>query len=325
MPGEGWLSVSERRSITRGIPSKPNQPPAPSSVRSCVSFSVRKVAGVRLAVREWGLADGVPVVFWHALGPVTTGEYAAELAGPLVARGARVIAPDGPGHGASPKLRRSGYQTRALAQVLDALLNDLAAERAVLIGHSWGAMVAAHYAAARSERVSAVVLLDAGYGDPRDQPGAEPLSYEERLAHARAASDSWRWGNRDAFDADARDGLRRWTPELAEIFRAGLRADGDAVVARVAPEARAAIQDELYRGSISSTWRALAQLPVLMLVATEPPDLDAYRAEAVARFQAAVPAADVRRMEGASHDLVADLGPALGELVAGWLRSEGVL
>jgi pimeloyl-ACP methyl ester carboxylesterase len=290
-----------------------------------VSFSVRKVAGVRLAVREWGPADGVPVVFWHALGPVTTGEYAAELAGPLVARGAHLVAPDGPGHGASPKLPRAGYRTRALAQVLDALLDDLGTERAVLIGHSWGAMVAAHYAAARSERVSAVVLLDAGYGDARDQPGVELMSYEQRLAQARAANESWRWADWDAFDADARDGLRRWTPELGEIFRAGLREDGDAVVARVAPEARAAIQDELYRASITSTWSALAQLPVLMLVASEPAELETYRAEAVARFQAALPAAEVRRMEGAGHDLVADLGPELGELVAEWLAREGLL
>ena len=301
------------------------QPLARRGVRSGVPFSVRKVAGVRLAVREWGPADGVPVVFWHALGPVTTGEYAAELAGPLVARGAHVVAPDGPGHGASPKLPRSGYRTRALAQVLDALLDDLGAERAVLIGHSWGAMVAAHYAAARAERVSAVVLLDAGYGEPRDQPGVEQLSYAERLEQARAANESWRWADWDAFDADARGGLRRWTPELGEIFRAGVRENGDAVVARVAPEARAAIQDELYRGSISSTWSALAQLPVLMLVASEPQELEAFRAEAVARFRAALPAADVRRMEGAGHDLVADLGPELGELVEEWLVRQGVL
>jgi pimeloyl-ACP methyl ester carboxylesterase len=290
-----------------------------------VPFSVRKVAGVRLAVREWGPADGVPVVFWHALGPVTTGEYAAELAGPLVARGAHVVAPDGPGHGASPKLPRAGYRSRALAQVLDALLDDLGAERAVLVGHSWGAMVTAQFASARPERVSALVLLDAGYGDPRDQPGVEPAAYEQRLEQARAAVESWRWEDWDAFDADARDGLGRWTPELGEIFRAGVREDGDAVVARVAPEARAAIQDDLYRGSITSAWAALAQLPVLMLVATLPEELEAYRAQAVARFRAAVPEADVRRMEGAGHDLVADLGPELGELVATWLATNGAL
>lgn len=288
-------------------------------------FSVRKVAGVRLAVREWGPADGLPVVFWHALGPVTTGEYAAELAGPLVARGAHVVAPDGPGHGASPNLPRSGYRTRALVQVLDGLLDDLDAERAVLVGHSWGAMLAAHFAAARPERVSALVLLDAGYGDPRDQPGVEPLAYEQRLEQARAAGESWRWADWDAFEADAREGLHRWTPELAAVFRAGLREDGHAVVARVAPEARAAIQDELYRGSIVSSWGALAQLPVLMLVATEPEALEPYRAEAVARFRAAVPDADVRRLEGAGHDLVVDVGPELGELVAAWLHERGLL
>lgn len=290
-----------------------------------MAFTVRKVGGVRLAVREWGPSDGVPIVFWHALGPVTTGEYAVELAGPLVARDAHVIAPDGPGHGASPPLPRTGYRTRALAQVLEALLDDLGVERAVLVGHSWGAMVAAQFAAARTERVSAVVLLDAGYGDPRDQPGVERLAYSERVEQARAAVATWRWEDWDAFDADARDGLQRWTPELGAIFRAGVRENGDGLVARVAPEARAAIQDELYRGSITSTWRALAGLPVLLFVAGEPPELEPYRAEAVERFRSALPAADVRRMDGAGHDLVADLGPELGELIAGWLGEQGLL
>jgi pimeloyl-ACP methyl ester carboxylesterase len=290
-----------------------------------VPFTVRRVAGVRLAVREWGASDGVPVLFWHGLGPVTTGEYAAELAGPLVKRGARVIAPDGPGHGASPGLARSGYRTRALAQVLDALLDDLDVAQAVLVGHSWGAMVTAHYAAAQTERVSALVLLDGGYGDPRDQPGVEALSYQQRLAQARSVGASWRWDDWDSFDADARDGLHRWTPELASVFRAGVREDGGAVVSRVSPEARAAIQDELYRGSITSTWKALGDVPLLMLVAGEPPELEPYRAGAVARLRSALPAADVRRMEGAGHDLIADLGPELGELLADWLDCQGVL
>jgi hypothetical protein len=64
---------------------------------------------------------------------------------------------------------------------------------------------------------------------------------------------------------------------------------------------------------------------VLLLVATEPPELEEYRTEAAACFQAAVPHADVRRMEGAGHDLVVDLGPELGELIDRWLSERGLL
>jgi hypothetical protein len=52
--------------------------------------STRSVAGVELALREWGPPGGVRILFWfwHALGSMTSGDHAAELAQPLVARGA---------------------------------------------------------------------------------------------------------------------------------------------------------------------------------------------------------------------------------------------
>jgi len=264
--------------------------------------------GTPLALREWGPGGGPPVLFWHALGPVTTGEYAALLAPALP--GVRLIAPDGPGHGESPPLPRERYAIRPTVELAVALLDALGLEQVAFIGHSWGAMIGAHLAAAAPERVSALVLLDAGYGDPAEQPGAQPLTYEERLAQARSAQQAWRWPDWDALDADA-EGLA--------VARAGAREEDGAVVARVSPEARAAIQDALYASSISATWPALRELPVLLLVATEPPELEAYRHEAVARFAAAVPSARVEHVADAGHDLIADAGPRVGALIAAWL------
>jgi pimeloyl-ACP methyl ester carboxylesterase len=264
---------------------------------------------VPLAVREWGPEVGPPVVFWHALGPVGTGEYAAVLA-PALSH-ARLLAPDGPGHGDSPPLARERYAIEPMVELALALLDALGLERVAFVGHSWGAMIGAHLAAAAPERLSALVLLDAGYGDPAEQPGVEPLTYDERLAHARSAQEQWRWPDWAALDADAEG--------LGDVARAGAVERHGKIVVRVAPEARAAIQDALYAGSISSTWPALRALPVLLLVATLPPELEAYRRGAVARFRAAVPEADVRAIDGAGHDLLADAGPAVGELIAAWL------
>src|SRR4051812_21681610 len=156
-----------------------------------------------LAVREWGPQDGPPVVFWHALGPVTTGDYAALLAPALPH--VRLISPDGPGHGESPPLPRERYAVGSTVDLAVALLDVLRLERVAFVGHSWGAMIGAHLAAAAPGRLSALVLLDAGYGDPAEQPGVQPLSYDERLAQARAAQEAWRWPDWDALDADAED------------------------------------------------------------------------------------------------------------------------
>jgi pimeloyl-ACP methyl ester carboxylesterase len=51
------------------------------------------------------------------------------------------------------------------------LVDALGIERAAFVGHSRGAMIGARLAAAAPGRLSALVLLDAGYGDAAEQPG----------------------------------------------------------------------------------------------------------------------------------------------------------
>jgi hypothetical protein len=66
-------------------------------------------------------------------------------------------------------------------------------------------------------------------------------------------------------------------------------------------------------------FNADAAVPVLLLLATEPEDTRRQNDEAGERFSNAIPHADVRFCEGWGHDLIGDGGPALGELIAGWL------
>jgi pimeloyl-ACP methyl ester carboxylesterase len=60
-------------------------------------------------------------------------------------------------------------------------------------------------------------------------------------------------------------------------------------------------------------------LPVLLLVATAPEELEEYRRDAAARFRELVPGADVRPMYGCGHDLIADAAPEVAEILAEWL------
>src|SRR3954452_19317969 len=64
---------------------------------------------------------------------------------------------------------------------------------------------------------------------------------------------------------------------------------------------------------VSGAWPAIAEheIPTLLFLATEPPHVDHNRAH-VDRFRSAVPQAEVRWPPGASHGLLADLGPPLG-------------
>ena len=76
---------------------------------------------------------------------------------------------------------------------------------------------------------------------------------------------------------------------------------------------------------VSDAWPALTEheIPTLLFLATEPPHVLENRRH-IARFEAAVPQADVRWPEGAGHGILADFGPPLGDAIATWLVEQGL-
>jgi 3-oxoadipate enol-lactonase len=72
------------------------------------------------------------------------------------ARGGRAIAWDMPGYGQSPPLERMTFP--GLADALAALLDARDVERAVVVGHSMGGMVAQEFVARHADRAAALVL-----------------------------------------------------------------------------------------------------------------------------------------------------------------------
>jgi pimeloyl-ACP methyl ester carboxylesterase len=280
--------------------------------------AVRDVDGV--AVREWGEQGGPTAALWHAVGPLASGAYGRELAPALVARGWRLVAPDAPGYGLTPKRRADGYGLSALADVLLSVAGDGAA----LIGHSWGGAVALEAAATRPASVSAVVLLDSGHFDYQDLEGVDPEATLEELTEQSRAR-LVRVADWDELVRELHTEIRREPTEtLLSIFREGVEQREDGLWPKTPPEVRAAALLGLARGRRMSTiWRVLGEAgtPVLLVTATEPPESRAQSDEGARRLLAAIPSAEWRSLEGAGHDLIADRGPELGELVAEWLAA----
>jgi pimeloyl-ACP methyl ester carboxylesterase len=127
----------------------------------------------QIAVHRWGERGGIPVVFWHALGPDASGAELADVAAVLADAGFHVVALDGPGFGKSPLLPPERYRLASLVSILHELVDLLELDRPVVMGHSWGGAVAVRYAAAHPEDVRAVVLLDSGHIDYRDLPDVD--------------------------------------------------------------------------------------------------------------------------------------------------------
>ena len=91
-----------------------------------------------------GLADSAWV--WASLGDYLADSY-------------QIIAPDLRGHGESSKPEIS-YSSNEIVADLEALMNSLGWENAHVLGHSWGAKIAAIWASNRPERFRSLILVD---------------------------------------------------------------------------------------------------------------------------------------------------------------------
>lgn len=107
-----------------------------------------------LHVETYGDGDGEPVLAVHGI--TGFGARFERLAGEVPGR--RWLCPDLRGHGSSPA--PAPWRTEEHVADLVAVLDDHGAERADVVGHSFGGHVALHLLAAAPERVGRVVLLD---------------------------------------------------------------------------------------------------------------------------------------------------------------------
>lgn len=147
--------------------------------------------GVRLAVQDSG--EGVPVVLLHGL--TATHRYVVMGSRSLQRSGHRVIAYDARGHGcSSPAGAPEEYRYSDLDLDLQAVLDALEIDRAVLAGASMGAHTLLGFALRAPERVRGLVLITPAYtGEEVEDPG--------RLARWDALAEGLRAGGVDGFVA----------------------------------------------------------------------------------------------------------------------------
>lgn len=120
------------------------------------------VGKVRLHYLERG--EGTPVVLLHG-NVVTAEDYVLSGVFEQLAEAHRVIAFDRPGYGYSDRPLGSLWTAAKQADLLDQALVQLGIERPIVVGHSWGTLVALKMALNHPDHVAGLVLLG-GYYTP---------------------------------------------------------------------------------------------------------------------------------------------------------------
>jgi pimeloyl-ACP methyl ester carboxylesterase len=128
--------------------------------------------------------------------------------------GFRVVAPDQIGFGKSSKPEAYQFSFQGLAENTKKLLDELKIEKAAIVGHSMGGMLATRFALMYPERVSQLILVNPiGLEDWKTMTSYKGINelYEGEL---KANADSIREYQKAAYYDGA------WKPEYEELIRA---------------------------------------------------------------------------------------------------------
>jgi pimeloyl-ACP methyl ester carboxylesterase len=118
------------------------------------------VDGVRLHYVERG--TGTPLVLLHGNGSMIEDFQSSGLID-LAAKKYRVVAFDRPGFGHSERPRGTIWTAEAQANLIAAALKKIGVPRAIVLGHSWGTLVALALAMKHPQEVEALVLASGYY------------------------------------------------------------------------------------------------------------------------------------------------------------------
>lgn len=119
-----------------------------------------EVDGVRLHYMERG--EGEPLVMLHGDGSLIQDFMSSGLVD-MAARKYRVIVFDRPGYGYSERPRTTVWTPQAQAALLQRALRQIGVGPAVVLGHSWGTLVAVALALDFPEQVRSLVLVSGYY------------------------------------------------------------------------------------------------------------------------------------------------------------------
>jgi epoxide hydrolase 4 len=118
--------------------------------------------GIRLHAETAGPPDGPLVLLLHGF-PENWACWLKQI-GPLARAGYLVVVPDQRGYNLSDKPRGiSPYRMDEIARDVIAAIDHFGREKAILVGHDWGAAVAWHVAIHYPERVQKLAVLNAGH------------------------------------------------------------------------------------------------------------------------------------------------------------------
>ena len=269
---------------------------------ACGEARALEVNGLCLRLWEWG-GSGPPALLLHSL---AAHSHWWDWAAPLLATRFSVMALDLRGHGESSWAEPAAYHASDYAGDIVAVLDHLAWEAPLVIGHSLGGYVGAWLAAHHADRVGALVIADT----------MTQWSEEET---AWALRQSERPGPEFANPGEAGARYRLSPPETAATAERLRHLGEAAVVERAAGVWQYAFDRKVFAQARPDAWPILPRIACPTLVVRGEGSGIMDRA-AMLRVATTVPRGQFAELEGAWHHLVLDDPARFVSLVTDWVE-----
>jgi lipase len=275
--------------------------------------------GLRIHYCRWsapGTNPALPhILLLHGL---ASSAYIWNLVAPqLILKGYTVTALDQRGHGESEK-PDSGYDFDTILADDVAAMNVLEIEHPILVGHSWGAMVALQFAAVNAEQVKALVLVDGATNQLSARPGWSREHAIKDLAPPRFAGTP-----RETFLSYFRNSPLggQWSPELEEsILQIVQLRDDDTVAPRLDYENHLQIISAMWDQPTFDLY-CKVHCPIILIVADQEPMNEAMkefvnmRKRGIAHIQEVRSDVRIVIMQNTIHDIPLQRPEELAEII----------
>lgn len=261
---------------------------------------------------DWGGA-GTPIVALHGL---ASSAHWYSLTLPLLADTFHCIAPDQRAHGKTDQ-PTTGYDWATLANDIVEAMDVLGLEKAAILGHSWGASVAAHFAANHPDRITQLVLIDGGTALPRPA-GATWEQFKDRLSPRDI------YGPRERYIGALRRQFDHvWSDKLEQMVMSMVRINEDGTVdERLEPGNHAQVLRAMWDEPSSSVFPKI-QAPTLLAPAgpraNANPDFAERKRLSVASALETIPNVHVEWIPETVHDIGFDKPAELATVLRNFL------
>jgi pimeloyl-ACP methyl ester carboxylesterase len=222
---------------------------------------------LRMHTLDWG-GSGPPLLLLHGL---SSNARIWDFVAPILTQHFRVIAADQRGHGLTD-VPRDAYSFAEVTGDITALLDHLAIDPPIVVGHSWGGGVAVQFAADSPARTRGIVLVDGGVMDVAARLTWEQAEKEMRPPELDGIPIK-------TFLTAARnfpDMADRWSDQLQEMFLSNFEVRDDKVYRRLPIDQHMQVVRALYDQGTHGLLERIA-CPALALLARREPSNDLAR------------------------------------------------